>query len=53
MSFVAKEMNYNSEDKEFTLKYGEEQHIYSMHMVMDGTNYDYDVTFTEFLAPIK
>jgi len=53
VSFVAKEMNYNSEDKEFTLKYGEEQHLYSMHMVMDGTNYDYDVTFTEFLAPIK
>ena len=39
-------------EKEYFLKFGEEQHFYTMNPVCDGTNYDYDVTFTEFLAPI-
>ena len=38
--------------KEYFLKFGEEQHFYTTTPVVDGTNYDYDVTFTEFLAPI-
>ncbi len=39
-------------EKEFFLGFGEEQHFYTMNPVFDGTNYDYDVTFTQFLAPI-
>lgn len=46
VSFIAKEESYRSDDKEYTVKYTDEpQHIYSLNMVFDGTNFDYNVSF--------
>ncbi|MDO4864680.1 MAG: dockerin type I repeat-containing protein [Ruminococcus sp.] len=51
VSFIAKENDYRSDDKEYTVKYTDEpQHIDSLHVVFDGTNFDYDVSFNDVKA---
>lgn len=55
VSFIAKENDYRSDDKEYTVKFTDEpQHVFSLNQVCDGTNFDYDVSFiSEKTVPYK
>lgn len=54
VTFIAKETDYKSDDKEYTVKYGDDgQDLRSLYIVFDGTNFNYKVSFKDYVVPMS